>query len=131
VEALALLATQLGYPSQADQIAHRLRTLPAGQACIFVAESEGAVIGWIHVSVYGTILLDNVAEIIGLVVDEKWRGQGIGRALLQAAEKWAITRDCATLIVRSNIVRQRAHGFYLRNGFQRVKTSFTFSKALA
>jgi len=91
---------------------------------------DGSVVGWIHVEVYGTILLDNVAEILGLVVDERWHGQHIGQALLRAAEAWAAERGCATVYVRSNVVRHGAHRFYLQNGFQQVKTSLTFAKTL-
>jgi hypothetical protein len=32
--------------------------------------------------------------------------------------------------VRTNIVRQRAHSFYLAHGFQKLKTSYTFVKSL-
>ena len=74
--------------------------------------------------------LDNAAEIGALAVDGKWRSQGIGRALLQAAEEWAKQRGCCTLQVRTNIVRQRAHEFYFRNGFRQVKTSLTLVKQL-
>lgn len=129
-EALAQLATQLGYPAQAGQIARRMQALAHERSCLLAADANGAVVGWIHVEVYGTILLDNVAEILGLVVDERWRGQHVGQALLHAAEVWAVERGCATVHVRSNVVRDRAHHFYLQNGFQQVKTSFTFAKTL-
>jgi hypothetical protein len=32
--------------------------------------------------------------------------------------------------VRSNAIRERAHAFYLRDGYARVKTSAVFEKAL-
>ena len=48
---LAVLATQLGYPTRSDEAEARLRevlALPGG--AVLVAEDEdGAVIGWIHV----------------------------------------------------------------------------------
>ena len=128
--ALAQLATQLGYPAQSSQITRRMQALARERSSVMAAVVDGSVVGWIHVEVYGTILLDNVAEILGLVVDERWHGQHIGQALLRAAEAWAAERGCATVYVRSNVVRHGAHRFYLQNGFQQVKTSLTFAKTL-
>jgi len=34
-----------------------------------------------------------------------------------------------TICLRSNVVREDAHGFYGRLGYENVKTSFTFRKA--
>nr|MBC7245102.1 GNAT family N-acetyltransferase [Chloroflexota bacterium] len=129
-EVLADLATQLGYPSQPDQIVHRLAALPSLGCRVFVAVVEGQVMGFVQVGVYFPFLMDHAAEIAALVVDEKWRGQGIGRALLRVAEAWAVENGCAAIYVRTNIVRERAHAFYRREGFQPVKTALTFAKSL-
>ena len=128
--ALADLATQLGYPSQPEEILRRLRSVKAETGCVFAAVLDGDVVGWVHVSLYPILQADHVAQILGLVVDREWRGQGIGGALLQAAEEWAVERDCMTLYVRSNIIRQEAHSFYRYLGYQLVKTSLTFAKQL-
>jgi GNAT superfamily N-acetyltransferase len=129
-EALASLATQLGYPSDAPQTAQRLQHLATGCAIVLVAVDEGLALGWIHAGVQASLLLDNTAEIMGLIVDQPHRGQGIGQALLSAAQLWAVQNGCSTLLVRTNIVRQRAHGFYFQNGFQHTKTSLTLTKRL-
>lgn len=128
--ALADLVTQLGYPSRSERVAIRLRRLqPPGQG-LLVAEVGGSVVGMAHVNRWATLLLDDAAEIVALAVDNKWRGQGIGRALLQAGEAWAMEQGCHTLHVRTNVVRRRAHEFYFHNGFQHVKTSLTLVKNL-
>ena len=128
--ALASLATQLGYPSNAAQARQRLQRLPPGAAIVLVAEDEGAVVGWIHACAHASLLLDETAEIMGLIVDQQHRGVGIGQALLAAVESWAGSNGYLTLSVRTNIVRQRAHKFYYQNGFQRMKTSLTLTKQL-
>jgi ribosomal protein S18 acetylase RimI-like enzyme len=128
--ALASLATQLGYTSSANQVTQRLQCLVPASAIVLVAEDEGAVLGWIHASAHTSLLLDNTAEIMGLVVDQTHRGLGIGRMLLAAVESWAVSSGYLTLSVRSNIVRHGAHEFYRRNGFRDVKTSLTFNKLL-
>ena len=129
-QALTRLATQLGYPSQPGDITRRLRDLFPLRDCVLVAVVDHNVVGWTHVGLYPTLLTDKAAHLYGTVVDEGWRGQGIGRALLEAAEAWATQRGCRTMYVRSNIVRQEAHAFYRGLGYRQVKTSLTFTKSL-
>jgi GNAT superfamily N-acetyltransferase len=64
------------------------------------------------------------------VVDEKQRSQGAGAQLLETAERWAKTKGCKSMSVRSNIIRKRAHAFYLRNGYEHYKTQKAFRKSL-
>lgn len=129
-EALAELATQWGYPSQPEEISQRLRCMGSGRSQVFVAVVCASVVGWVHVSLYPTLATDNAAQILGLVVHEEWRGQGIGRALIQAAEAWALESDCRMIYVRTRITRHDAHAFYRQLGYQQVKTSLTFTKPL-
>jgi len=82
------------------------------------------------VNLLSRLQVSNAAEIAGLVVDEKSRSKAIGRALLKAAEAWAIEKDCSTMYVRTNVVRHGAHVFYRQLGYQQVKTSLTFTKSL-
>ena len=99
-------------------------------AC-FVAESrEEGVIGWIHVSVRPLVEVEQRAEVNGLVVEEKARSRGAGAMLLAAGEKWARGKRCKGMSVRSNVLRERAHGFYLRNGYEHYKTQKAFRKGL-
>ena len=70
------------------------------------------------------------AEVNGLVVDETARSRGGGAVLLAAAEKWARGKRCTSMSVRSNVLRERAHGFYLRNGYEHYKTQKAFRKGL-
>ena len=128
--ALADLVTQLGYPSRPEEVIARLATLESAEQGLFVAEVDKRVVGLAHVNCRSTLLADGMAEVMALVVDDKWRGQGIGRALLQVTEEWAGQRGYGTLLVRTNVVRQRAHEFYYRNGFRHVKTSLTLVKEL-
>ena len=129
---LAELAGQLGYPSTTKQLRDRLRGLkPANQHAIFVADAPGTgVVGWLHVSLWPLIESDLRAEVNGLVVDETQRSLGAGAQLLAAAEKWARQLHCKTMSVRSNVIRDRAHQFYLRHGYEHYKTQKAFRKAI-
>jgi len=129
--ALAALSVQLGYPATAGETAARLAALRArpGDA-VLVAEDGGAVLGWLHVG--GKLMLESApfAEVLGLVVDEKHRGKGVGKRLLAGAVRWAADNGFARLRVRSNVTREDAHRFYEREGFRRVKTQVVLDRPL-
>jgi len=128
---LAELSGQLGYPASRSEILQRMKQMrPAGLHAIFVAESEMLVMGWLHVSVTPLLEVPLRAEVNGLVVDEEQRSTGAGGKLLEAAERWAAEKGCEGMSVRSNVVRERAHEFYLRNGYEHYKTQKAFRKTL-
>ena len=126
------LSGQLGYPVKPEEIVQRLRKLqPASQHRALVAESpERGVIAWLHVSVEPLLEVELRAEVNGLVVADHERSRGAGAMLLRAAEAWARKRGCKNMSVRSNVMRERAHQFYLRNGYEHYKTQKAFRKAL-
>jgi GNAT superfamily N-acetyltransferase len=129
---LAVLSGELGYPATPGDMKGRLSRLkPASDNAVFVAENDKReVIGWLHVSV--TLLLEVPlrAEVNGLVVSEGHRSRGAGAELLQAAERWAQSRKCLSMSVRSNVIRDRAHKFYERHGYEHYKTQKAFRKPL-
>jgi GNAT superfamily N-acetyltransferase len=129
---LADLAGQLGYPATTAQLRERLRTIePALQHAVFVAESaKDGVIGWLHVSRQPLLEEELRAEVNGLVVADGQRSLGAGARLLAAAEAWARKRGCKGMSVRSNVLRERAHKFYERNGYEHYKTQKSFRKPL-
>jgi GNAT superfamily N-acetyltransferase len=131
-ERIAELCGQLGYPATATQISQRLRRIkPASQHAVLVAESpEDKVVGWLHVSVEPLLEVELRAEVNGLVVAADERSRGAGALLLRSAEEWARRQGCKNMSVRSNVVRERAHQFYLRNGYEHYKTQKAFGKAV-
>ena len=132
-DGLARLSTQLGYPMTPEEASARLTDVEGHpDHALFVADegAEGRLAGWLQVSLPRIFESPRQAEIAGLVVDEEHRGRGIGPALLRQAEAWAQERGCTVLRVRSNVVRERAHGFYRREGFGEIKTQRVFEKKL-
>lgn len=129
---LAELSDQLGYPATAGEIRRRLRGIrPAAQQAVLVAETkEAGVIGWLHVSRQPLLEVELRGEVNGLVVAESHRSLGAGAQLLAAAEDWARKHGCKGMSVRSNVIRERAHQFYLRNGYEHYKTQKSFRKPL-
>ena len=128
---LAELSGQLGYPVSTDTVATRLRRLLArDDNTVLVAEVEpdGKVVGWIHGAEQDLLESDRRCEILGLVVDEACRGQGIGRRLVGAVEGGAASRGLDHIAVRSNVARTGSHPFYERLGYVRTKTQHAYRK---
>lgn len=132
VEAIARLAGELGYPSTAAEVRERLEALTADlqHALLVAVDRNGAVVGWIQLSEERSVVGDPRAEITGLVVDAGFRSAGVGRALVDQGEAWARARGLATIGLRSNIIRERAHQFYLRLGYKVTKSQKVFRKSL-
>jgi GNAT superfamily N-acetyltransferase len=129
--ALAPLASQLGYPSTTEDIASRLALILHDPAqLVAVAEVSGQVVGWIHAALYLTLESGAAVELRGLVVDEKHRGTGLGRALTERVEEWTRERGARIVRLRSNIIRNGAHAFYQHLGYSVVKTQHAFRKTL-
>jgi GNAT superfamily N-acetyltransferase len=129
---LAELSGQLGYPAKPTEIAQRLRKIePASHHAVLVAESpERKVVGWLHVSVSPLLEMQLRAEVNALVVADDERSRGTGALLLRAAEQWARSRGCKNMSVRSNVIRERAHQFYVRHGYDHYKTQKAFRKSI-
>ena len=127
---IAALATQLGYPATEDDMHGRLQRLRTRtEGSVIVAESgDGQVCGWIMVVSVTSLTSAARAEVAGLVVDQALRGMGIGSLLLQAALNWARINGYAEVRLHSNTIRERAHQFYEREGFSRIKTQVLFGK---
>jgi GNAT superfamily N-acetyltransferase len=132
VTTVAELCGQLGYPATVDGIVQRFTHLAGRQDdAVLVADADRQVVGWVHVAVRASLETDLTAEIAGLVVDEGWRSRGVGAMLLTAAERWARGAGCEKIRVRSRIARERAHAFYERAGYARIKTQHAFEKPLS
>ena len=131
VDAALRLSAELGYPADRESMLRRIEQIASdANRTVLAACLGGEVVGWIDLSIEYHLQTDPVALIGGLVVSEAMRNRGIGRELCEAAEDWARARGITRIRVRSNVIRERAHAFYLRDGYARVKTSAVFEKAL-
>jgi GNAT superfamily N-acetyltransferase len=129
---LAALSADLGYPASPGVIDGRLaRLLARADHCLRIAVSaSGETIGWIHACEHCVLEADPWCEIVGLVVDPAHRGQGTGRALVNAIETWAGARGLRVVKVRSNVARAESHPFYQQLGYVRIKTQHVYRKPL-
>ena len=70
-----------------------------------------------------------IAEIMEFAVEEAFRGQGIGKTMLEEACKIAKEHGCSQIEVACNQLREETHRFYLREGMHSFH--YKFSKSLA
>ncbi len=129
VPALAGLLDELGFPAPLDTVARRLARLSDLGESVLVASKGAEVLGF--VSVHVTPVLHRptpVGRLTALVVTNRARKQGIGRALVEAAEQYLALAGCGLIELTSNVKLAAAHAFYERLGY--AITSHRFCKPL-
>jgi GNAT superfamily N-acetyltransferase len=112
---IAELLAALGYPTASLEVEKRLSTLDNSDA-VLVTAGGMIVLHRIPRLAEG----DAITRITALVVAPERRGEGIGRALLAAAEGVARRWGCNLIEVSSGRRPERdaAHGFYRSVGFE-------------
>jgi GNAT superfamily N-acetyltransferase len=124
--AIASLLGRLGYETEAAAVAPRLERLLIVGDRVVVAVQDEDVVGLAHLHASPTLEHERpVAKIGALVVEETHRGEGIGRALVEAMEAEARARRCALLFLTAAARREDAHAFYRRVGLEETGTRFT------
>ena len=120
VPELARLFTALGHPATAEAIAERWREWSAaGNTALVAPRRDGALAG--AATLHRMVVLHRpspVGRITALVVDTPLRGQGVGRALVAAAEETLARAGCGLLEITS----------HARLGYK--QTSMRFAKVL-
>lgn len=130
-QSIAVLSGQLGYPARVPEVEQRIEQLFESDANrVWLDERAGTVVGWLQASKRFLIESEAYVEIAGLVVDDRHRGQGVGSGLVRQAEEWAKQAGFAALRVRTNVLREAAHRFYAKEGFEVVKGQTVFVKNL-
>lgn len=126
---IARLAAELSYPCDEAAMRERLRPLLDRETdAVLVAEADGAVIGWMHVTRMESLESDPHAEIRGLVVTSALRSRGVGARFIDASIAWARERGLPKVRVRTNETRERTHAFYERAGFVLKKSQRVYDK---
>lgn len=129
--ALARLSDQLGFPLDEGAARARLQEALGGpDYALLVAESGGRVVGLIELKRLRLFTSRRQVEVVALVVDQDERGRGIGKRLLEEAERWAEDLRCGKIRLRSRAMRGPAHSLYRRSGYEEITTELLFEKQL-
>ncbi len=129
-ERIVALALQLGYETPLAHVEAIVHSPSDDRAILVAVVPRAGVVGWTVVARVNTLIAIRRAEIHGLIVEDEFRSHRIGEMLVAAAEEWARKQGCATLRLLSNVVRERAHTFYSRLGYDVLKTEYVFQKTL-
>lgn len=83
------------------------------------------------VGTFELLIMDNLAHmglpsaiVEDVVVHSDYRGQGVGKKMMQFAFKECKKAGCYKMVLSSNIRRDRAHHFYESLGFKKHGYSF-------
>ena len=118
-DSIALLLTQLGYPSDSEFAEKSIETYTNADRFVLVAESDDTVTGFLSFSMEPAFHKSgNIGSIMALAVLESMHGKGIGSKLVRDAERRARAMGCVRLAVASGVQRLDAHRFYLGLGFE-------------
>jgi GNAT superfamily N-acetyltransferase len=125
-EAIAILMGQLGYPQDAAFVIRKLAELRERKSSrVVVAEEVGGVAGFLSFDCEPAFHREGwIGTITALCVLESVRGKGIGRKLVERAEKIAREKGCVRLAVASGVRRLETHQFYLGLGYEEKTKRF-------
>lgn len=130
-KAITYLSAQLGYTISETDTSSNIELLhDSGQSIVYVALLDDSIVGWIQVIYSVRIESKPFCEIAGVVVDEKIRGKGIGRLLIDTAIEWSHSTSAETLRVRTNVIRSETHRFYEEFGFTLQKQQRVYGISL-
>ena len=121
--------TSLGYDYDLEKQKAKIQAvLNDSTQVIFVAETNNKVVGYIHLVNYDVIYADNFKNCLGLAVDNDYKRNGIGSALLNQAEIWAKENGAAGIRLCSGVEREKAHQFYQSQGYEVTKIQKNIKK---
>ena len=129
-ELCKICSEEMGYECAPALVKSKIEKLDLKREAVFVAEEEFQLLGFIHVERYEVLYFESMANILGLAVKKIFQKQGLGKALLLAAEKWAQENEIYLMRLNSGINRIDAHGFYEHLGYVSEKEQKRFLKRL-
>jgi GNAT superfamily N-acetyltransferase len=123
--AVVELLDELGYPSSAEAVGGSMEALRLDPASwLWVAVERGEVVGLVGLHVMPLLERGPFARVTALVVGERARRRGIGRALMERVEEQARAEGCERIELSSADRRRDAHAFYRRVGFEPTSQRF-------
>jgi GNAT superfamily N-acetyltransferase len=122
---IAALFTDEGYPAGPSQIVERLARFSSDYSRVVVAEMDGEVLGFMAVHTLPRFEHDDrILRVLALVVDAGVRERGIGRLLLEEADR--IGREVGAAFVEVTVGHHRPEALHLFEsvGFDASVTSY-------
>ena len=112
------LLTELGYPRNESFVTERIKGHSFGNYHLLVAEVDSEITGFISMHWFDMFHSNGLmGRITAVCVNERFRSQGLGKLLTDAAEKFLYAKGCSNVEVTCNLRRTRTHEFYKKNGY--------------
>ena len=128
---MSSLAQELGYPFNSEKMHEILQLVMANKDHdIFVAEIDKHLAGYVHLVRSGAPEQSDLCEIAALMVDKKFRGQGVGNAFVEKAENTAKNNHATHLRIRTAIISPEAYKFFEHRGFLNLGSQEVYVKEL-
>ncbi|UOQ46838.1 GNAT family N-acetyltransferase [Gracilibacillus caseinilyticus] len=128
IQNIVPLMEQLGYPANKSQLEKRLSAIgELSNAYMLVAEMDGEVFGFLGMFLQHYFEYDGQYAQIGIfIVDKDHRRQGIGKQMLERAEKWAKANGARAVMINSGNRNERlaAHQMYENLGYEAKSIGF-------
>ena len=106
------------FDKELDSLSFYYNAKPDKRSYFIVTDMGGTVIGGIGVAEFDGI--DNCAEIQKLYLAAGAKGKGLGKKLMQTAEKFAQGAEYCRLYLETHSNLEAAIGLYERLGFHRI-----------
>jgi len=122
---IAILFTDEGYPVAPSAVEARLARFHDDASQVIVADAAGTVLGFLAVHVIPRFEHDDVVvRVLALVVDAGARERGVGRRLLDEAERIAGGLGAAFVEVTAGHHRPDARRLYESLGYDSTVTAY-------
>jgi GNAT superfamily N-acetyltransferase len=128
--AVSTLLGELGYTVSAKQATEQIAELSqTGTDPIFLAIADGQVLGLLACHLCRVLQYASpIIRVMALVIDRRARRRGVGKLLMEHAERMGSGAGCEFVELTSAMGRAEAHAFYRSIGY--APNSLRFRKPL-
>lgn len=120
----------LGYYCDPMLVKHKLERTDDSRECVMVAVCDSEVVGFVHMERYDVLYADTMVNILGLAVRQEYRHRGIGTALMNTVEDYALKKKIFLVRLNTGEGRVETHRFYKSLGYTDKKTQLRLIKKL-
>jgi aminoglycoside 6'-N-acetyltransferase I len=105
------------------------------EIAFLVRDDNGKAIAFMNLSLRSEYVPEAtqspVGYIEGIYVKDEYRDRGVGRTLVEYAERWALTQGCIELASDALVENTASHKFHTKTGFREAERTVFFIKSIS